>query len=217
MKKIHLLCCLILVGATASNAQPTEGSINYSITLEGVDAQTASMMQGATMTMSFKGKQSRMDMDMGMIKSSMLIKDDKTYSLMDYMGKKFKIPLSKDEVKSKKMKDSDYDIEYTNETKQIAGYTCKKALIKTKDKNVYAFWYTEAVFPTAYEHTQYAKFKGGCPLEYEISQNGMKMKMTATKVVLGNIADSVFIIPDDYQEVTMEQLMQMMGGGKSKN
>jgi hypothetical protein len=136
---------------------------------------------------------------------------------MDYMGSKFKIPMSKEDVKSKKMNEADYDIEYTKDTKQIAGYTCKKAIIKTKDKNVFNIWYSDALFPNASEQTQYTKFKGGCPLEFDMAQNGMKMKLTATKVELGNVSDKVFDIPDGYQEVTFEQLMQMMGGMKPKN
>jgi hypothetical protein len=156
-------------------------------------------------------------MDMGMIKNTTINTGDKTYALMDYMGSKFKIPMSNDDLKNKKLKDTDYEIEYTNDTKQIAGYTCKKALIKTKDNDVFMLWYTDAIFPGAYEHTQYGKFQAGCPLEYDMSQNGMRMKLTATKVELGNVSDAVFNIPGDYQEITMDQLMQMMGGMKPKN
>jgi hypothetical protein len=198
-------------------AQPQEGSISYRIDIDGLDAQTKSMMQNMMMTMTFKEKKSRVDMDMGMVKNTTITNGDNTYSLMDYMGSKFKIPMSKEDVKSKKMNEADYDIEYTKDTKQIAGYTCKKAIIKTKDKNVFNIWYSDALFPNASEQTQYTKFKGGCPLEFDMAQNGMKMKLTATKVELGNVSDKVFDIPDGYQEVTFEQLMQMMGGMKPKN
>lgn len=217
MKQLLALSALLLTLCFYATAQNNEGSITYSLQVEGLDESVKSMMQNMIMKMTFKGKQSRVDMDMGMIKNSTINTGDKTYSLMDYMGTKFKIPMTSDDIKSKKMKESDYDVEFTKDTKQIAGYNCKKALIKTKDKQVFTIWYTDAIFPNAYEQTQYSKFQAGCPLEFDMAQNGMKMKVSATKVDMGAINDAVFAIPADYQEVTMDQLMQMMGGMKPKN
>jgi hypothetical protein len=49
-------------------------------------------------------------------------------------------------------------------------------------------------------------------MEFDMTRNGMKMKATATKVDLSTVSDSQFTIPDGYQELKPEQLMQMMGG-----
>lgn len=217
MKHLLTLSALFLALLFSAQAQTNEGSITYSLQVDGLDESVKAMMQNMTMKMTFKDKKSRVDMDMGMIKNTTINTGDKTYSLMDYMGTKFKIPMTDDDIKAKKLKESDYDIEYTKDTKQIAGYTCKKALVKTKDKQLFTMWYTDAIFPNASQQTPYSKFQGGCPLEFDMAQDGMKMKVSAIKVDTGSVNDSVFAIPDDYQEVTMDQLMQMMGGLKPKN
>jgi hypothetical protein len=210
MKNLKLLLTLLLITSTVLAQQ--NGSITYRMDIDGLDAQTKSMMQNMTWVMTFKDKKSRTDMDLGMMKMSSINTGDKTYSLMEYMGNKFKIPMTNEDIQKTKMNENDYEVDYTNDTKQIAGYTCKRAIIKTKDKDVFNIWYCSDLQLNACDQIQYTKFKGGCPMEFDMTRNGMKMKATATKVDLSTVSDSQFIIPDGYQELKPEQLMQMMGG-----
>ena len=102
---------------------------------------------------------------------------------------------------------------YTDETKEVAGYKCKKAevTIKTKEgkEETLNVFYTEEI-PTSDVKSVYKGLKG-FPLEYVINQKGMKMQFTATKVSKESIADTKFeISKDGYTETTMEELQKAM-------
>jgi GLPGLI family protein len=122
------------------------------------------------------------------------------------------------------------EIEYTNETKKIAGYTCKKAIIKSKNQrgevNSTIVWYSPD-----FKMAEGFSFGGGSggrgmmsmagvngldqiegfPMEYQIERtNGMKMHMTVTKVQLdAAIEDKVFEIPKGYD---IKPMKDMQGG-----
>lgn len=128
---------------------------------------------------------------------------------------------------------SEPEITYTEEKKKIAGYECKKAIIKTKSQrgelNETAVWYTPE-FKMADGFSLTTQGGGGMrmmgfnpagiekingfPMEYEIvRQNGMRVHMTVTKVQLDpNIDDKTFEIPKGYDIKPMSE-MQGPGGG----
>jgi hypothetical protein len=124
------------------------------------------------------------------------------------------------------------EITYTEESKKIAGLVCKKAIIKSKDRqgvmNETAVWYCpDFVMGEGFtmnsqgggrmmnfNPTGMDKIKG-FPMEYEITrQNGMKIHMTVTKVQLdADIADKTFEIPKGY-DIKPASEMQNFGGGR---
>jgi hypothetical protein len=125
------------------------------------------------------------------------------------------------------------EITYTEETKKIAGMNCKKAIIKTKDRqgvvNEQAVWYSpDFVMAEGFTMTSQGggrmmgfnpagmdKIKG-FPMEYEVTrQNGMKIHMTVTKIQLdANIDDKTFEIPKGYDIKPASEMQNMFGGGR---
>ena len=123
------------------------------------------------------------------------------------------------------------DIEYLDETKKIAGYTCKKALVKTRDQrgetNVTIVWYCP-------DFTVSGGMMGrgggggfmrggmgmmgmngledlpGFPMEIQMERNnGMKVHTVVTSVKLdASIDDKVFAIPKGYD---IKPLKDMQG------
>ena len=53
----------------------------------------------------------------------------------------------------------------------------------------------------------------GTMLQYEVEANGMTMMFTATDVDKGNVSKSEFEVPEDFKQVTKEELQSMFGGG----
>jgi hypothetical protein len=120
------------------------------------------------------------------------------------------------------------EILYSEETKQIAGYTCKKAVIRTKDRqgavNESTVWYCPE-FKMG-EGFSFGGGRGGMmggpmmgglngldkiegfPMEYSMSRsNGMKMHMTVTKVQLdAAIDDKTFEVPKGYELKSMKDM-----------
>lgn len=183
--------------------------------------QIKAMLQGSTMDMYFSPTMVRTDVNVPMSKTKVFIntKTGDITTLMDIMGQKkmMKDNMNKDE--EEKGDDVKPEIIETKETKKIAGHKCKKVIIKTKDAeeevevNVY---YAEDI---AFDTDMMPQFKGtgikGMPLEYDINQGGMKMKIIATEVELKKQPKSTFEIPTGYTEMSKEELMQM-GGGQEK-
>jgi GLPGLI family protein len=210
-----------LFAITYVSAQTNEGSITYSATIDNTNAggdaatneQVKAMLQNMKLTMYFKGKNTRVNTDMGMMTNTTIKNGDKVTMLIDAMGMKYKLNPTADQMKQQKMSEKDYTITYTNDTKTIAGYECKKAIIKMKDGKTSDVYYTDKVFPEAAQNLPYTGFKG-CPLQYVISKNGMSMTMTATEVSIKPVDDSIFNIPDGYSEMPESMKSQIFPSKK---
>lgn len=215
---VAILTSIVGYNAIGQSKKPFEGTIVYSLNFDeaGLDPASASMLQGREMTISIKGDKSRMEMDMGMMKTS-TIADNKTgnvVTLMDIMGQKMALKMTKEEVE-KQRNDGNVKaptIKYTDETKEIAGYKCKKAIAVLEEGEELAVYYTDEIPSNGANPNNQFKGLNGFPLEYQASQNGLKMLVTAKSVKLGKVDDSKFKIPSDYKEVTQEELQKMFGG-----
>jgi hypothetical protein len=144
MKKLlsKIAIASILLGLTgysavAQSKKTFEGTIVYSLNFDeaGLDPASASMLQGREMIISIKGDKSKMEMDMGMMKTA-TISDNKAgtaVTLMDIMGQKMALKMTKEEIEKQRAEVKEPTIKYTDETKEIAGYKCKKAIAVTED------------------------------------------------------------------------------------
>lgn len=201
-----------------------EGKITFEISVTGgnMPPEALAMFAGSEINVFIKGIHSRADVNMGMQNSSTITdrKANTTVMLTEMMGHKYKIidNTKKDE------KEPEAVIKYLDETKEIAGYKCKKAEITFKDKtgetHTTSVFYTEEISNHMGNDTRSSHFKKlkGMPLEYEMeAERGMKMKMTVKKVSKESVPDSKFDIPADYKETTREglqkEMMQMYQGG----
>ena len=181
-------------------------------------------------------------------------KNKKSTTLMEVMGKKMGFTstdaeneammaqmdsmrqLKKDTLQAMGItfKEDKPELIYSEETKKIAGYVCKKVTIKSKGRNgkidETAIWYNPD-FKIASESTKPGSKSGfggrggmmsmmstpgmelieGFPMEYEISrENGFKIHMTVLKVqVDASIDDKIFEIPKGYD---IKPMGSMMGG-----
>lgn len=221
MKKIFL-SVVAVAGMFTAQAQIKEGSVTYSVSVDGMPPEQAAMMKGMELSVSFKDKKSRVDFSMTMGTTITVSDDDGSLTLMDMMGMKNYMKMTKADLEkeNKKNQGTEPKITYTEEKKTIAGYECKKAFVEVKSQkgemekvNV---WYCEKL-PNTGGGKSMSQFKGlkGAPLEFESNQGPMKMKMTATKVSLAPVPDSQFkLSTEGYTEMKMEDMKKMQGGGK---
>lgn len=204
---------LSIAYAQAQKNKPFEGVITFSMNFddEGLDPASKSMLANSEMIVYIKDEKSRMDIDMGMMKNSNIIDSkNKTASvLMDIMGQKMVMKVNAEEMDKKGEKEP--KITYLDETKQIAGYKCKKAQVDDGENEPVTVYYTEEI-PVSKYNSQIRGIKG-YPLEYESNQSGLKVMFTAKAVKKEQVAESKFIVPADYKEITKEELQKMLGGG----
>jgi GLPGLI family protein len=219
MKNIFFLLTITIfsIASFSFTGSDFEGKIVYTIDIDNPNLPPAAkaMLAGSELSIYIKGAKSRSDMSMAMQNTS-TISDAQTNTsvvLMELMGNKYKI--KNDMSKLDTAKTPDVSVEYLNETKEIAGYKCKKAQMTFKDKSGKPFttdiYYTEEITNhLGYDNrsSQFKKLKG-MPLEYEMNgERGMKMKMTAKSVSKYSVADSKFYIPEGYKETTLEDMQK---------
>lgn len=124
-------------------------------------------------------------------------------------------------------------IEYLNDTKKIAGYNCKKALIitdKLLSKDTFAVWYTPDVkfanvsstggtsgfgnLGGAAGNIPFDKIDGFVMMYERNMPRGRKMEVRVTKIETDKeIADKEFEIPKDVEIKSMKEMTGSGGGG----
>ncbi|RAI99743.1 GLPGLI family protein [Chitinophaga skermanii] len=220
MKKLVLLQSLVVVFFTSlslhAQAQRTisDAKITYKIELPAEQAQMDAMMANSTMVQYIRGDLSRIDMSFNVV-NYIYITNAKTstmVTLLDNHGDKYLIRTPKDAFE-KEWKTFD-NIQFVDQegTKEIAGYTCKKAIGKMKDGQQFEVYYTTQLVPESRMYNRRFSNLKGLPLEFEIPMKANhKLKVLATKVDLSPVPASVFDIPHGYREISQDELKKLRG------
>ena len=190
-----------------------QGELTYEITylklpdeMEGMES-----MLPKTMSIFLRGSKTLLIQQV-MGGSQSIIADEATNTadiLMDMMGQKIHIHMTKEELEAEEKNMSKPTFEYFSGTKKILGYKCKKAEVTDAEGEKSIVWYSPRI---KFRHREY-KDLNGYPLEYETSKNGTIIRTTATRLDKTKVPDERFLVPDGYTTMTMEELTKMMGEG----
>lgn len=219
MKKIILSFVFALSTALPLFAQLTEGHVSYSIDWTTDDPEKEmiiGMMQGSTLEMHFKDKLTRSEMKMGAMMTSILLTDEKSGELLmlisGMMGKKA-IKSTTAEMEKNAPEKPEYVVTLVDENKTILGYACKKAILTEANGNETIFWYTDEITVSKKGQKFLNEDIPGFPMQFEIDNSGMKMKMTVTALekTLDKKYANLFemVIPEGYNEMTLEEMKAM--------
>jgi hypothetical protein len=226
MKKIFQISLLLVsVLAFSQNAfaqkKMKEGSVVFSLDAEGNDGPEMMMMAGTTLTFYFNDKMQRMDMNMmgGMMRVQTFINMENTADVkmfMDMLGKQIQVTDLDEEQKSQTNNymnmENVANITYDEkDKKEIMGYDCYKAIVKTKEGQVMSYYITEKISPPGTANGTALSIKG-YPLQMMVDTGqGMVMTFVATEVN-NKSKDSDFDLPTGYQKMSMEEFQNEMGG-----
>lgn len=222
MRKLITAVAILICAFTYAQK---EGSVTYIMTMDGLPPEQAAMMGDMETKISYKDKKTVTEMTSMMMSYKTLTDENGSLTVMDQMGNKFFTRMSKADLdkmaEADKDKDKEPKIEYTNETKTIAGHECKKAIVTGTGKEGEVkmdVWYCEKV-PYVSQGGGGRKgsemFKGlkGMPMEFSVKQGPMNIKMVAKEVSFEKVPDSKFVLSTEgYTEKTMADLQK--GGGK---
>jgi GLPGLI family protein len=208
--KTFLLTALVLFVSAYGFSQKFTGTIIYSINFEELPAEAKEMAAflPKEMSLTAKGELARIEMETGIMGKQITLIDNNNKTLTqltDMMGQKMAVVNnfdSEDDNETPKPK-----IEKTDETKVIAGYTCKKVIMYDENTDANVVLYVTNEIP----NLQKNQFKGveGMPLEYTISVQGLKMTFSATKVEKKEVKDSIFEIPEGYTKMNADSMNGM--------
>ncbi len=226
MKRTSILILLVAILSIPNlvNAQKKakdfSGTIEFALTYQGIDpAQEAQMPKALTML--FSGNKSKTILDAGMYAMHTITDGDNDVVLiyLDFMGQKMAYKQTKAQIDSSKTNTVDPTVKLYDETKVVAGMTCKKAEIITKDEetleeHVTTVWYTDELgIPEKANFASQTKGINGFPLETITKSGEMTQTMTATAIKKGKIKATDFLLPADAKEMTLEEFRAMFGGG----
>ena len=221
MKKLILSTILAVFTIGISTAQLTTGEVKYSIEASSTDesmAMATSMMQGSEMSMVFSGEKARTEFNMGSMMSMTVVADgnsDKILMLMGGMMGDIAIPTTTAELEASQdeAETPEVNIELTNDTKNILGYSCKKAILTNEDGVEVIYWYTEEIEVNRTGQRNMNADVPGFPLEFATNQSGLVMSFTATEFskTLSDKESVLFStkVPEGYKVMTMKELTSM--------
>jgi GLPGLI family protein len=220
MKRILVAAALVLSASTY--AQINQGRASYDLKFSSDDPQTSayiSQMQGSTLEIYFMGDKSRTEMYMGEFMTNITLMEkgkDTVITLIDGMMGKIAMKTTENDLDDEqRLAMSERKIELVNETKEIMGYSCKKAIITTTDGNESIVWYTPEIVPQ-YRAGQYLYEEiPGLPLEMSANWGNMSINCVAfefNKKIKKPEKLFVSSVPDGYTIRTAEEMKQMRRG-----
>lgn len=207
----------IVFGIQAQAQKLKQVKVDYDVEIleaPEMDEMSKAMMADMTISLAFKDKSARVEMHMAMMDVTVIANDEtkKGVMLMEMMGQKMANPMDESDLESNKEPLENYEVKETGRTKKIAGHVCKEAIITAAEGGEYTVWYTEDIQVDA-QNSGYTYSKiNGFPLEMDIDQDEMKIRMKATEVSSKGLSDDMFNteIPAGYQQMDPA----MMGGGR---
>jgi GLPGLI family protein len=98
----------------------------------------------------------------------------------------------------------------TNETREIAGYKCVKAVGQTRFGAIVTVYYTRDIVPENKQYDPLFRNLEGLPLEYELANGQMRLRYRIAKINLNPVPVSTFDIPGTgYREMNYEDSKKM--------
>ena len=202
---------LVLPACAQEKGNSKDFKIVYEIEVTGGgdDAMMAAFMPDESVTY-VKGNMSRSEMSIAMGMNSAFISNAKTgitQGLFSFMGKKYYFDMDVPAKEDSLLKTT---VILKDEFKTICGYKCSKAEIQyeMEGKKYSSFiYYTPQIKHKAVTMAGKA-FENidGLPLEFEIENSGLKMKMIARNIEFKELDSDIFQIPKDYKKVSKEEL-----------
>ena len=185
----------------------------YSASPDGKGKPDAS--ENAIHTVYIKGNKSRSEMTNALF-SSTTIYDANTGAaviLREVSGQKLLIRLSPSNWLEKNKIYDGIVFRNTNETKNIAGYPCVKAVGQTQSGAVITVYYTRDLVPENRQYDPSFRTLDGLPLEYELTNGDVKIRYKVSRISLNPVPASKFDIPSSgYREMNYEESKKMNVG-----
>ena len=226
MKRI-ILSFVLLFSATVIYAQSsnsantgkiTEGTIIYTVEWK-LPEQMAAMASSfpKELTVYFKGDSSSLKTESAMYSSTNILNVNKEYERLllniPMMGKKFSVLFSPADQEKMQANLPELTLKASTETKSIAGFNVLKHEVNEKKSNQnFEAWFTKDVEVTQNALSRFFDKNFGFPVEFVSFMNGLSVKAIVKEIKAGTLPAGSFSASKDFEEISMDQLMQMQGG-----
>ncbi len=212
-----LFLTFLVLGFTAGYLRAqrlvSDVKIIYKLQLPPEQLQTDAMLEGSTLTQYIRGPLSRIDMNLNVVSYTYLInsREQNLVTLIDNHGDKYLIRSDKEEYDKELKLYAGIHFKDEPGTKDLVGYTCKKAIGTMPDGKTFEVYYTPDLIPENKHYNRRFVNLKGLPLEFEIiTRAGARMNVIATQLDLHPIPASLFEVPvSGYKLISKEELQKM--------
>ncbi len=221
LSMVVILSVVLLTSLTSRKKKSSKqfrGTVTYSISYE---SNTLSDVQLAKLPTTTKVKMydgmSSFDIVSGPVIQSFIINPttDKYIIMVEYGLKKAAIVKKYSDMTNDSLEKYTTQIDYSADTKIIAGYTCKKAVVTFTPKEgvegeerMFSVFYSDELGSAKDNFDGPYKGIPGLLLESYDVKPELITKMVATEVKKGKVKDLDFLMPSDYKEFTDGEEMQ---------
>jgi len=212
MNKFYLLIIIAVTSASSASAQKklTEATISYDIVINtgSEKPRAADFFDGATSTVYLKGNRSRTEMVSSLGTQATIIDHSKNNIaiLKEFGGQRYLIQLTPENWKEANQKNENVEFTYSDETKTVLGYKCKKAIGKMPDGTTFVVWYTPDLVPENKDFQYVNRALPGLAMEYESNLGNFKLTYTVSKINLSPVPAAKFDLPKSgYRVMSYEE------------
>lgn len=223
MKKILFSILLLFTVSSLFAQEGNRIKINEGIIIYTVDWEVPEQMQALKANLPkelkvyFKGDSSSLKTESAMYKSTNILNLNREYErlLLDIpmLGKKLSVifsPADQDKIQANM---PDLIIKAGSETKTIAGYKALKHDVTEKKSNQNSeAWFTKDVEITPNSLSRFFDKNLGLPLEFTSYMNGLSLWAVVKEIQQVPVPADSFTASKDFEEITLDQLMQLQGG-----
>jgi GLPGLI family protein len=199
-----LLCCgLLTLGVAEAQKSVAELTLVYDY---------SDSAQKATHTVYIKGNKSRSEISSTLFSSTTLFDSNTGFGviLREVNGQKLLIRMNPDNWTERNRMYDGIVYRNTNETKEIAGYKCVKAVGQTRFGAVITVYYTREILPENRQYDPMFRNLDGLPLEYELTSGNAHLRYRIERINLNPVPVSKFDIPGSgYREMNYEESKKM--------
>jgi hypothetical protein len=213
--RVSLVFVLFLLKCTTLLlAQSTEGKVIYDVSYpENTFDSISSKNLPHDCTYYFNDRMMRIDIGSEADMTRVLLDNEKEvlHVLTDANGNKMDLYFTRKEIEKAGL-GANGSMTLTGDSRVIAGYDCKKAVITRAGNKLITVWFTDKIKPkNAYWNMVFRDIEG-LLMEFTTEIKGITTYMTAREVILGNPGNDIFLIPAGYTPVTAGELKKMTEG-----
>lgn len=168
--------------------------------------------QKAVHTVYIKGNKSRSEMTSTLFASTTLFDGNTGFGLIlrEVNGQKLLIRMNPDNWTERNRMYDGIVYRNANESREIAGYKCTKAIGQTKFGAVITVYYTREIIPENRQYDPMFRNLDGLPLEYELTSGNIHLRYRIARINLNPVPVSKFDVPSTgYREMNYEDSKKM--------
>jgi GLPGLI family protein len=215
-----LISIFLVNNVNAQDNKAFQGTVSYKISPVGeVDPATAMQLPKVSILTIKDNKSKKVTTQGAVVITELTDGTAKTSTILIEMPDgKYAIKTNEKDIKEglEKNKESIPTLKFSEETKEIAGYKCKKVEAISKDDDgkevIETIYYTEEIGGKDFNFNSAYGLIPGLMMEYEVQATAdLTIKYTASEIKKSKVSDKTFLAPSDYKELTKEEAKKMFG------